>query len=129
LTLRIRQFASEGTSALIGGIIWGVGQALFEQSETELGRSLYRGTPIRHVRRARDPGGEGSRRWCIGQSVIAFADFHRLPGDTPQRDGDLNAGEINTAVELPPDGFSKNYTYLKIRDRLSYAFALISVAV
>jgi xanthine dehydrogenase YagS FAD-binding subunit len=64
-----------------------------------------------------------------GDRVIAFADFHRLPGDTPQRDTNLNAGEIITAVELPPEGFSKNYTYLKIRDRLSYAFALVSVAV
>jgi xanthine dehydrogenase YagS FAD-binding subunit len=61
--------------------------------------------------------------------VIAFDDFHRLPGDTPQRETNLNAGEIITAVELPPQGFATNYTYLKIRDRLSYAFALVSVAV
>jgi xanthine dehydrogenase YagS FAD-binding subunit len=64
-----------------------------------------------------------------GDRVIAFADFHRLPGDTPQRETNLNAGEIITAVELPPQGFATNYTYLKIRDRLSYAFALVSVAV
>ena len=64
-----------------------------------------------------------------GDRVIAFADFHRLAGDTPQRDTNLNAGEIITAVELPPQGFTRNYTYLKIRDRLSYAFALVSVAV
>jgi xanthine dehydrogenase YagS FAD-binding subunit len=64
-----------------------------------------------------------------GDRVIAFADLHRLPGDTPQRDTNLNAGEIITAVELPPQGFAKHYTYLKIRDRLSYAFALVSVAV
>ena len=64
-----------------------------------------------------------------GDRVIAFADFHRLPGDTPQRDTNLNAGEIITAVELPSQGFARNYTYLKIRDRLSYAFALVSVAV
>ena len=64
-----------------------------------------------------------------GDRVIAFADLHRLPGDTPQRDTSLNADEIITAVELPPQGFAKNYTYLKIRDRLSYAFALVSVAV
>jgi xanthine dehydrogenase YagS FAD-binding subunit len=64
-----------------------------------------------------------------GDRVIEFADFHRLPGDTPQRDTNLNAGEIITAIELPPRGFAKNYTYLKVRDRLSYAFALISVAV
>ena len=64
-----------------------------------------------------------------GERVIALADFHRLPGDTPQRDTNLNTGEIVIAVELPPQGFTKNYTYLKIRDRLSYAFALVSVAV
>jgi len=63
-----------------------------------------------------------------GNRVIAFADFHRLPGNTPQRDTNLNAGEIITGVELPPKGFARNYTYLKIRDRLSYAFALVSVA-
>ena len=64
-----------------------------------------------------------------GDRVIAFADFHRLPGDTPQLDTNLNAGEIIIAVELPPKGFATNYTYLKTRDRLSYAFALVSVAV
>ncbi len=63
-----------------------------------------------------------------GERTIAFADFHRLPGDTPQRDTNLAADELITAVELPPKGFSANYTYLKIRDRLSYAFALVSVA-
>ena len=46
-----------------------------------------------------------------------------------ERDTNLNAGEIITAVELPPRGFAANYTYLKVRDRLSYAFALVSVAV
>lgn len=64
-----------------------------------------------------------------GERVIPFADFHRLPGNTPQRDTNLDANEIVTAVELPAQGFAKNYTYLKIRDRLSYAFALVSVAV
>jgi xanthine dehydrogenase YagS FAD-binding subunit len=63
-----------------------------------------------------------------GARVIAFTDFHRLPGDTPERDNNLAADEIITAVELPARGFSANYTYLKIRDRLSYAFALVSIA-
>jgi xanthine dehydrogenase YagS FAD-binding subunit len=63
-----------------------------------------------------------------GEREIAFADFHRLPGTTPQRDTNLHPDEIVTAVELPAQGFAKNYTYLKIRDRLSYAFALVSVA-
>jgi xanthine dehydrogenase YagS FAD-binding subunit len=67
------------------------------------------------------PGHRGGR-------AIVFSDFHRLPGDTPQRDTNLQANEIVTAVEVPARGFAANYTYLKIRDRLSYAFALVSVA-
>jgi len=63
-----------------------------------------------------------------GERAVAIADFHRLPGTTPQRDTNLQPDEIVTAVELPAQGFAKNYTYLKIRDRLSYAFALVSVA-
>jgi xanthine dehydrogenase YagS FAD-binding subunit len=64
-----------------------------------------------------------------GERVIALSDFHRLPGDTPQRDTNLEGDELITSVELPARGFAANYTYLKIRDRLSYAFALVSVAV
>jgi xanthine dehydrogenase YagS FAD-binding subunit len=63
-----------------------------------------------------------------GPRAIAFADFHRLPGDTPQHDTNLAPNELVTAVELPKHGFAQNYSYLKIRDRLSYAFALVSVA-
>ena len=63
-----------------------------------------------------------------GERVIAFADFHRLPGNTPQLDTNLHPNEIVTAIELPAQGFARNYSYLKIRDRLSYAFALVSVA-
>jgi xanthine dehydrogenase YagS FAD-binding subunit len=63
-----------------------------------------------------------------GERAIAFSDFHRLPGDTPQRDTNLRSNEIVTAVELPAQGFAAHYTYLKIRDRLSYAFALVSIA-
>ncbi len=59
---------------------------------------------------------------------IAFADFHRLPGEQPERDTNLNPGEMIVAVELPAKGFSRHYSYLKIRDRHSYAFALVSVA-
>src|SRR5262249_48960306 len=54
-----------------------------------------------------------------GERVIALADFHRLPGDTPQRDTNLDADELITSVELPARGFATNHTYLKIRDRLS----------
>lgn len=64
-----------------------------------------------------------------GEREIPIADFHRLPGDTPQRDNNLGADELIVSVELPPRGFASNYTYIKIRDRLSYAFALVSVAV
>lgn len=63
-----------------------------------------------------------------GERTIAFADFHRLPGDRPDLDNTLRADEIITAIELPAPGFAANYSYLKIRDRLSYAFALVSVA-
>jgi xanthine dehydrogenase YagS FAD-binding subunit len=63
-----------------------------------------------------------------GERSIPFAEFHRLPGDRPEIDTNLRADEIITAVELPAKGFAKNYSYLKIRDRLSYAFALVSVA-
>ena len=64
-----------------------------------------------------------------GDRTIAFADYHRLPGDEPWRDNTLKAGELVTAIDLPPENFSQHYTYLKLRDRLSYAFALVSVAV
>jgi xanthine dehydrogenase YagS FAD-binding subunit len=64
-----------------------------------------------------------------GERAIPLSDFHRLPGDRPEIDTTLLHGEIITAVELPPADFSRNYTYLKLRDRLSYAFALVSVAV
>jgi xanthine dehydrogenase YagS FAD-binding subunit len=63
-----------------------------------------------------------------GERDIPLADFHRLPGDTPEKDTNLGADEIILAVELPEARFAKNYTYLKLRDRLSYAFALVSVA-
>jgi xanthine dehydrogenase YagS FAD-binding subunit len=63
-----------------------------------------------------------------GERAIAFSNFHRLPEHTPQLDTNLQPNEIVTAVELPPEGFATHYTYLKIRDRLSYAFALVSIA-
>lgn len=63
-----------------------------------------------------------------GERAIPIVDFHRLPGSAPEIDTNLRRDEIVTAIELPPNGFPKNYTYLKIRDRLSFAFALVSVA-
>jgi xanthine dehydrogenase YagS FAD-binding subunit len=62
-----------------------------------------------------------------GERAIPIAEFHRLPGDTPQRDTNLEAGELITAIDLPPSEFRKSH-YLKVRDRASYAFALVSVA-
>jgi xanthine dehydrogenase YagS FAD-binding subunit len=64
-----------------------------------------------------------------GERAIPAAEFHRLPGDRPEQDTNLAHGEIITAVELPAEDFSANWTYLKLRDRASYAFALVSVAV
>lgn len=66
-------------------------------------------------------GPKGNRR-------IPFADFHRLPGDAPQKDNNLERGELITAVEIADNSFTKKVHYLKIRDRASYAFALVSVA-
>ncbi|MCW3099982.1 MAG: FAD-binding molybdopterin dehydrogenase [Chthonomonadaceae bacterium] len=59
---------------------------------------------------------------------IPFADFHRLPGDNPERDNNLQHGDLVTAIELSKNGFAGNSYYLKVRDRASYAFALVSVA-
>ena len=63
-----------------------------------------------------------------GKRQMPFTDFHRLPGKTPQRDTNLEPGELITAVILPPAPFAKASVYLKLRDRASYAFALVSVA-
>ncbi|RBQ11717.1 FAD binding domain-containing protein [Pedobacter miscanthi] len=63
-----------------------------------------------------------------GNRSISFNDFHRLPGDTPQLDNNLLHDEIITSIDLPSKGFATNYSYLKLRDRHSYAFALVSVA-
>ncbi|MDB5872229.1 MAG: xanthine dehydrogenase family protein subunit [Ramlibacter sp.] len=62
-----------------------------------------------------------------GRRVIPIADFHRLPGNTPQQDTNLQAGEFITAVTLPPPPPGVQL-YRKVRDRASYAFALVSVA-
>lgn len=64
-----------------------------------------------------------------GERVIPFSEFHRLPGDQPHIDSILLPGELITHIELPANGFSSHYQYIKLRDRRSYAFALVSVAV
>ena len=63
-----------------------------------------------------------------GKRTIPIADFHLLPGATPQIETSLKPDELITAVELPAPAFSKYAYYLKVRDRQSYAFALVSVA-
>jgi xanthine dehydrogenase YagS FAD-binding subunit len=63
-----------------------------------------------------------------GERAIPFAEFHRLPGDTPHLDTNLQPDEIITAVDLPAKGFAEHHAYVKVRDRNSYAFALVSVA-
>lgn len=63
-----------------------------------------------------------------GDRTIPFGDFHRLPGDAPHLDSTKRPDEIITAVDLPVEGFARHFTYLKVRDRASYAFALVSVA-
>jgi len=62
-----------------------------------------------------------------GSRSIPFADFHRLPGDRPDLDNTLENGEMITSIDLPEEGFSEHYSYLKLRDRHSYSFALVSV--
>ncbi len=60
---------------------------------------------------------------------IIIGQFFRLPGDDPKKDNTLNHGELITSIEIPKYNFGNNYYYLKVRDRASYAFALVSVAV
>ena len=64
-----------------------------------------------------------------GRRDIPILDYHRLPGDTPERDNTLSHGEIVLGIRLEGEAAQRNHTYLKLRDRLSYAFALVSAAV
>jgi xanthine dehydrogenase YagS FAD-binding subunit len=72
------------------------------------------------VVRVRGPGGR--------ERTIPIDEFHRLPGETPERDTNLEHGEVIEAIELPGSSFARNSYYLKVRDRASYAFALVAVA-
>jgi xanthine dehydrogenase YagS FAD-binding subunit len=63
-----------------------------------------------------------------GERAIPITELYRLPGQDPQRDTTLEHAELITAVDLPPFGFSSNSRYRKVRERASYAFALVSVA-
>jgi xanthine dehydrogenase YagS FAD-binding subunit len=64
-----------------------------------------------------------------GEREIPIKDFHRLPGDTPELDNNLKQDELITGIILPDERFTRYYKYLKVRDRASYSFALVSVAV
>ena len=63
-----------------------------------------------------------------GQRSIPMDEFHRLPGKTPELDTNLRPGELITSIDLPAMPYARRSTYLKVRDRNSYAFALVSVA-
>lgn len=64
-----------------------------------------------------------------GERTINFTDFHTLPGQHPEKDNVLALNDLIVRVEIPVNNFAKNSYYLKIRDRSSYAFALVSVGV
>jgi xanthine dehydrogenase YagS FAD-binding subunit len=63
-----------------------------------------------------------------GERTIPMRDFHRLPGNTPQIDTNLRPGELIASIDLPPIPYGRRSAYIKVRDRNSYAFALLSVA-
>ncbi|MFD2288244.1 xanthine dehydrogenase family protein subunit M [Pedobacter petrophilus] len=62
------------------------------------------------------------------ERIIPFGDFHVLPKDHPEKDNSLNFGELITTIDLPKNNFAGHAAYVKVRDRNSYAFALVSVA-
>lgn len=63
-----------------------------------------------------------------GERTIPFSEFHRLPGDSPEIDTTLAWDELVTSIELPSNRYAEHYQYIKVRDRRSYSFALVSVA-
>ena len=67
-------------------------------------------------------------RGQMGERLIPFTDFHRLPGSTPERDNVLDRGDLIVAIEVPEGGEGRASYYLKVRDRQSYEFALVSTA-
>jgi xanthine dehydrogenase YagS FAD-binding subunit len=68
-------------------------------------------------------------RGLAGERLIPFTDFHRLPGSTPERDHALDRGDLIVAIEVPASVEARASHYLKVRDRESYEFALVSAAV
>ena len=67
-------------------------------------------------------------RGAGGERTLPLTELHRLPGDHPEKETNLEPGELITAIELPALAFAGRSTYRKVRDRASYAFALVSVA-
>jgi xanthine dehydrogenase YagS FAD-binding subunit len=68
-------------------------------------------------------------RGAAGTRVVPLNEFYRLPGETPQQETVLAPGELVTAILLPPAGMEERSHYLKLRDRASFEFALVSAAV
>ena len=97
--------------------IFGWSEACVATYPGDMANALYAYDAVIRVRAA-----DGRER------TIPIDDFHRLPGDTPQRDTNLEHGELIVAIELPRSNFANNAWYLKVRDRASYAFALVAVA-
>jgi xanthine dehydrogenase YagS FAD-binding subunit len=83
----------------------------------DMANALYALEAVVRVR-----GAQGRER------TIPIGEFHRLPGDAPEKDTNLQHGELIVGIELPKSNFAKNSYYLKVRDRASYAFALVAVA-
>lgn len=97
--------------------IFGWSEACVATYPGDMANALYAHEAVIRVRAA-----NGSER------TIPIDELHRLPGETPQKDTSLEHGDLIVAIELPKSNFTKNAYYLKVRDRASYAFALVAVA-
>ena len=95
-----------------------------------LERALHRDAPVGHLRAARRARRRRGDRGRGGRREIALEDLHRLPGDTPERENVLEPGELIVALRLPGEAarFAAHARYLKVRERTSFAFALVSAA-
>jgi xanthine dehydrogenase YagS FAD-binding subunit len=116
-----KRHPGEGCDA-IGGFnrdhaIFGASSACVAVQPSDMCIALAALDAVVHVR-----SGDGERH-------LAFTELHRLPGDRPDIETVLRPGELITAIQLPPLAFAARSTYRKVRDRSSYAFALVSVAV
>jgi xanthine dehydrogenase YagS FAD-binding subunit len=113
--------AGSGCSALHGinrtHAIFGWSESCVATHPSDLAVALAALDAIVHVRNA------------AGARAIPFSEFHRLPGDTPQKDNVLSRGELIVGIEVPARAESRSSHYLKVRDRQSYEFALVSTAV